>query len=484
MVSVGVGVAFVLVALPSVMGSLVPPDAEVYVTNLNAEGAPNKVQPRDVTAVLLPVRDHPGGEVELLTRLTIKNHNGTGEPVVMENAFDLSIPAPEDRDRYPVLAEPRFEWDPPAGMYRLTMQVFERGDTGLVFWSEGTTLHRVGTGPNLREGWGHVSGEAPSLDLLGDEKTDVRMLNATGEENAWTARVTAQPWDNNHLHGWEVRLVTHPPEAGEDMSLQLSEDALRAVLQAGDDDQLRFSWDDEYTRGNAPEGWIGFDVSSPRGGYHSLRVFTEIEGPAPLIWFDGYRNRVNLTGWDVTGNGEEELRFWESTTETVDEASKAEAADRREEPVQMLATLKIDDGGEGYALILDLERADRRGGPVWLEMNESAVLETVPLETESDVSVSYNLSLPPGEGLVQKHEGSVWVWFGHFSMQRLEISVLEDATQGTNDEASSGAEGATERNEDGVRGRGPGDGGERLVSVPPVLSIVAGVVGGLMARRT
>lgn len=486
----GLTLLAVSVGLASLAAGLVSPSADVYVTNVNAEGSPNRVDNRTVTAVLLPTEDSSGGEVDLLLRVEAEAYNGTGPTTTLERNRTLEVPPPEERGRYPVLAEPSFRWTPSAGMYRVTLQVFERTPTGeRVFWAEDSVLHRVGTGPNLTHGWGHVEDRGPLVDLLGDGRPDVRIPNttaenSTGDERAWSVRAAAEPWERSSAYGWELRLTVRPPEPQAATTMELSEQGLRTILQADDDEQLSFTADEAFSRQSDREGWIVYNVSPShpdRRGYHTLHVESETPRPLPQTWFDGYHNRFNLTAWDVTGDHQRDLSFWETSADSPSQALNQSLEDRRGEPVQIVGTLAVKQEDRGYRITLDIQRADRGPEGVWFEVNETALVEALALERPNASAHAYNLSLPPEAQLVDRTPDSTWLWIGHFSTQRVEI-LVGDPPEAAGEDTPGGTEGSGGDDQDTKPGGQQTD-DERLVPGSPLAVFVPSGLAALLGRR-
>lgn len=220
--------------------------------------------------------------------------------------------------------------------------------------------------------------------------------------------------------------------------MQLSEDSLRTILQAEEHQTLSFDGDGAFSREASQDGWIVYEVNTTDPdyrGYHTLRVTSETQRPVPQTWFDGYNNRFNLTSWDLTGDRRGDLSFWQTRADSPAQALDESLAERRSEPVRIVGDVTVVGGNETYRIQMDLRRADGGHQGVWLELNETALGQTLALGDQAPRSLAYNLSLEPENQLVERRDDSTWLWIGHFSTQRVEILVNEP---GQTDEETTG----------------------------------------------
>lgn len=417
----------------------VSPEARVYVNGLEITDAAARI-------TLGPVSKAPEGDVTVWVRLTLEGHNGTGQSRVWDERVTAHLPPPSARSPYSVVGNATFLINPGPGMYRVRGAVLSDNGGAGQLWHERTQLLRVGSGPSLADGWGEARWSAVSdADLTGDGTPDAFFSNASsGEPVPWSLVAAANPWESPTGTGWTLNLAFwSTTEAHTPVRLRLGEAAVRRILHAGPGDEIqgynqapmRFGLDGNLTLDFAAIPSASTQAHQVYLTTYFLRPFSE--DIATIGWFDGYRTHVNLTRTDLNGDGERDFRFWKSRASTTSEARNQSEADRRVSPDCMSGGVVVSDTLEGREVDLAVSRCGVGAeggdhGPAWLELrlSEEALRRALSSNrTDPNANLVLRLSLSPEDGFVEPWENTIWVWFGHFSVQHVWIVVPYTARQ-------------------------------------------------------
>ncbi len=422
-------------AMPAAQG--VAPGALLYIA---------VVEDRNLNAFVrvAPTAEAPQGDVTVMVRLVVEPYNGTGPQSVLEHVVTVAVPAPSQERRHNT-TNVHFELPNVTGMYRLRGSIHgDAAGTGRA-WDEYSKLLAFGTPPaDLAYGWGRIqANQASTLDLVQSGSPTITVRDAEAAPSTWDLEATATPWESKTARGWTFTLRAWNPAAeNESAHFDLNASTIRNIIQAQPGQELRTQQGEEGTitlgsetirvdfepRPFPPDTWW------TRSVYAS--VSTVFAKPVTDIvtrgWYNGYETRVNLTNWDLDGDGTNDMLFWENTANSDAEARAQADSERRSAPAKLGVHAVVNESLQGRTVDFELFRVDRTHHGAWMELRAPDAVIREALSSpymDSNASLQYELSLAPPEGFVEERENVTWAWFGHFSTQRMRILVPFDAAK-------------------------------------------------------
>lgn len=419
-------------AIPST--NAVAPGAQLYIVTLGDHD-------RDVWVRLSPTGDAAHGNVTILVRLLVESYNGTGPKTLLEQAASVEIPAPSPERRFNATSV-HFELPSLLGVYRLRASVYADAEGTGRPWDEYSRLIPFGTPPaNLAHGWGRIQASSvSSLDLTESGAPALTILDDAGAPSTWDVEAAVAPWESKTSRGWTFTLRAWKP-ADENASAHFTIDTsvLRGIIQAGPDQELRTQQGEEGTvqvgtntiqvdfepRPFPPDTWWTRSVFASVSA-----VFAQpVSDIATRGWYNGYQTRVNLTMWDLDGDGSNDILFWQNTATSDSQARAQSEAERRSSPAKLAVHAIVNESLTGRSVDFEVFRVDGSHEGAWMEIRSPEAVIRQALSSpymDPNASLEYELSLPEPEGFVEERESTTWVWFGHFSPQHLRIVAAFD----------------------------------------------------------